>query len=315
MRAVVTGAAGFIGSHLVEALVAAGNDVVGVDCFTDYYPPSRKRENLEAVGADPSFELIEADLCVVDPAEFLSPGDVVFHLAAQPGVRRSWGREFETYAQQNILATQRVLEASKAAGVERLVFASSSSIYGDAESYPTSEDAKPAPVSPYGITKLAAEHLCLLYARKFAVPAIALRYFTVYGPRQRPDMAFHRFIEAALAQEPVEVFGDGRQVRDFTYVGDVVAATIAAATRGRSGSVYNVAGGSETTVLAVIEKLEQLLGRPIEVEHRPAVTGDARRTGADAGRAREELGLEAAVPLDRGLRAQLDARLGAEAPG
>lgn len=305
MRALVTGAAGFIGSHLCEHLLASGFEVTGVDCFTDYYPPERKRRNLLGPLADDGFRLVEGDIAELELGELIAEGDLVFHLAAQPGVRQSWGREFEIYTTQNVLATQRLLEACKKARIGRLVYASSSSIYGDAESFPTSESATPAPVSPYGVTKLAAEHLCLLYQSKFAVPAVALRYFTVYGPRQRPDMAFHRFIEAARAGRPIEVFGDGLQIRDFTYVTDAVAATAAAGARGAVGRVYNVAGGTQASVLDVADHLGSLLGESVKVDHLPAIPGDARRTGADVTRARDELGFEPALTLAEGLAAQL----------
>lgn len=313
MRAIVTGAAGFIGSNLCASLLDAGEDVVGIDCLTDYYPPERKRANLEPLRGRARFELHEQDLCEVDLAAILQPGDLVFHLAAQPGVRRSWGSEFEVYTTQNVLATQRLLEAAREVGVARIVYASSSSIYGDAESYPTSELATPRPISPYGVTKLAGEHLCMLYQQKFEVPTVALRYFTVYGPGQRPDMAFSRFIDSALEGSPITVFGDGNQVRDFTFVGDVVRATIAAARVGTEGRVYNVAGGAETTVLEVIETLREVLGRPVEIDHRPPVPGDAWRTGADTARAREELGYEPTVSLQRGLELQVEA-LGLRSP-
>lgn len=312
MRALVTGVAGFIGSHLAELLLDSGIEVTGVDCFSDYYPPERKRANLSAMLARDGFQLVEGELAELDLDQLLASGDAIFHLAAQPGVRRSWGRDFEVYVAQNVLATQRLLEAAKEVEVSRFVYASSSSIYGDAESFPTPESATPRPVSPYGVTKLAGEHLCLLYQSKFGVPAVALRYFTVYGPRQRPDMAFHRFIGAALAGEPIEVFGDGLQVRDFTYVADVVAATVAAGDHGAPGSTYNVSGGGQASVLDVAEMLGRLLGREVAVTHLPAVAGDARRTGADVSLARAELGFEPRVELEEGLARQIEAHRAAE---
>ena len=321
MRALVTGAAGFIGSHLSERLLASGFEVTGVDCFTDYYPPERKRRNLAGLLASDGFRFVEGDIAGIALERLLAAGDIVFHLAAQPGVRQSWGREFEIYTTQNVLATQRLLEACKGVGIGRLVYASSSSIYGDADHFPTRESATPAPVSPYGVTKLAAEHLCLLYQAKFEVPSVALRYFTVFGPRQRPDMAFTRFIEAALDGRSIEVFGDGLQVRDFTYVSDAVAATMAAGMQGTVGGVYNVAGGTSASVLDVVEVLGSLLGGPVEVEHLPSIPGDARRTGADVARARAELGYEPQFTLEAGLAAQLHAQqearaaIGSEAGG
>src|SRR5687767_5411601 len=222
MRCVVTGAAGFIGSHLCESLVARGDQVVGIDCFTDYYEPLRKEANLLALGRQDSFRLIREDLLRVPLVDVFDRADVVYHLAGQPGVRPSWGAEFATYVSRNVLATQTVLEAARAVDLPKLVYASSSSVYGDAESYPTSETVRPQPVSPYGVTKLAAEHLCELYRINFGLPTVSLRFFTVYGPRQRPDMAFSRLISAGVRGELFELYGTGEQTRDFTYVGDIV---------------------------------------------------------------------------------------------
>ena len=226
MRALVTGCAGFIGSHLCEALIAAGHDVVGVDCFTDYYARSHKEANLAQLRDEARFSLREVDLAAGELSNLLNGVDVVYHQAAQPGVRASWGSYFDTYVRHNIVATQRLLEAVKGQPLRRFVYASSSSVYGDAEAFPTSEMVIPKPVSPYGVTKLAAEQLVYLYGRNYGVPTVSLRYFTVYGPRQRPDMAFRRFIEWALADQPIHVYGDGEQTRDFTFVGDVVAARL-----------------------------------------------------------------------------------------
>ncbi len=305
-RALITGAAGFIGSHLSERLLGEGVEVRGVDRLSSYYDPALKRANLEALERLPGFEALEGDLNELDPTELLAGVDVVFHLAGQPGVRVSWGSEFRVYLDDNVLSTQRLLEAARMVDLERFVLASSSSIYGDAESFPTREDATPAPVSPYGVTKLAAEHLCRLYAANFGVPAVALRYFTIFGPRQRPDMAFQRFLNAALDGEPIEVFGDGLQERDFTYVADAVAATVAAGERGRAGAVYNIAGGNSATVLDVIAAIAELLGSPPSVEHRGAIAGDARKTGASVELAAEELGYAPTVSLVEGLGRQLE---------
>ena len=305
MRALVTGVAGFIGSHLAEALVASGNDVVGVDSFAPYYDAELKRDNLAGLADAASFRLVEGNLREVDLGEVLEGVDVVFHLAAQPGVRRSWGQEFAVYTNENVLATQRLLEGVKAHAPVPFVFASSSSIYGDAERLPTPESAQPRPVSPYGVTKLACEHLCRLYFSRFEVPAVMLRYFTVYGPRQRPDMAFSRFISAASGGHPVEVFGDGLQSRDFTYVADAVAATIAAGQAGRPGEVYNVAGGSQATVLDVLKTLRGLVDREIEVHHLPPVPGDARHTGGDTEKARRDLSFAPTTGLAEGLAEQV----------
>ena len=302
--AVVTGAAGFIGSHLSEALVARGLDVVGVDAFTDYYAPAIKRRNVEGLLAGPRFRLLEIDLATGALDALPARPRWVFHLAAQPGVRASWGREFATYTTQNVLATQRLLEHVKEAGTERVVVASSSSVYGDAEALPTGETDLPRPFSPYGVTKLAAEHLALLYARNFGVPAVAMRYFTVYGPRQRPDMGFHKFITALLADAPIGVYGDGEQTRDFTFVADAVAANIAAAERGVPGTAYNVGGGSRVSVNDVLARLGRLADRAPRIERGPAQPGDPRDTGADIARAGRDLDWQPRVTLDEGLARQ-----------
>jgi nucleoside-diphosphate-sugar epimerase len=315
MRALITGVAGFIGSHLAETLVASGAGVVGIDSFTAYYEPQRKRKNIERLLGGDDFRLIEGDLRDVQLGELVAEADVVYHLAAQPGVRRSWGREFKIYLDENLLATQLLLEAVREADLERFVFASSSSVYGDAESFPTPESAAPRPVSPYGVTKLAGEHLCHLYFSRFAVPTVLLRYFTVFGPRQRPDMAFTRFIDAAANQREIEVFGDGKQSRDFTYVDDAVSATIAAGSQGRPGEVYNVAGGAQATVLEVVEVLSGLLGHPVPVRHLPPVPGDARHTGADVGKARSDLQYMPTTALEEGLSRQIATQTGLQPSG
>ena len=296
-RFVVTGAAGFIGSHLAEALLAAGHDVRGVDSFTDYYDPALKEEN--AAGLD----VVRADLAEEPLDALVADADGVFHLAAQPGVRASFGAEFPHYLSRNVLASQRVFDAAARAGV-RVVFASSSSVYGDAERYPTAEDAEPRPISPYGITKVACEHLAHAYAGRDALDVVVLRYFTVYGPRQRPDMAFTRLLTALAEGDAFELYGDGSVSRGFTYVGDVVDATIAAMGRGRAGRVYNVGGATEASLREVIALAERIAGRELEVVHRSPVGGDPRRTSADTTRVREELGWSPRVSLEQGLRAQ-----------
>jgi nucleoside-diphosphate-sugar epimerase len=288
--------------------VREGHEVAAVDAFTDYYDPERKRWNFSRLG-DRGVDLVEGDLNRLDLEALLRGVDVVFHLAGQPGVRASWGESFAIYLDENVLATQRLLEACRGASIERFVFASSSSIYGDAERFPTAEDDLPAPISPYGVTKLAAEHLCRLYFRAYGLPTVSLRYFTIYGPRQRPDMAFSRFISAALNGDPLVVFGDGGQVRDFTYVADAVDATIAAASKGRPGSVYNIAGGTQTSIREVIEIIRELTGDQLRVENRDPVAGDARRTGADTSSALRDLGYSPSVELREGLSRQVaDAR-------
>lgn len=304
MKALLTGVAGFIGSHLAERLMVEGHTVVGVDALTDYYDPERKRANLAAIEGD-GLDIVEGDLNRLDLDPLLKGVDAVFHLAGQPGVRSSWGESFSVYLDQNVQATQRLLEACRGSSIERFVYASSSSIYGDAERFPTREEDLPAPISPYGVTKLAGEHLSRLYFRAYGLPTVTLRYFTIYGPRQRPDMAFHRFIVAALEGKSVPLFGDGEQVRDFTYVGDIAAATRAAAERGQAGACYNVAGGTQTSILEVLETIGELTGRPIELDRRDPVAGDARRTGADTSKACEELGYEPSVDLREGLSRQV----------
>jgi nucleoside-diphosphate-sugar epimerase len=312
---VVTGAAGFIGSFLTEALLERGDEVVGVDCFTSYYGAERKRRNLAAAEKADRFTLVDADLNDLDAPGLLENADVVFHLAGQPGVRASWGEEFDIYLQENVLTTQRLLEAARAVTVEKFVLASSSSVYGQAERFPTREADAPRPVSPYGVTKLAAEHLCHLYHTGFGVPVVMLRYFTVFGPRQRPDMAFSRFVAAALEDRPLAIIGDGHQSRDFTYVADAVAATIAAGDRGTPGRIYNIAGGCQASVLEVVETLEKLLGRPLAREHLPPVAGDPRRTGADVSAARADLAYAPSTGLEDGLSRQLEhARMELERP-
>jgi len=293
VRYVVTGAAGFIGSHLAEALQAAGHEVLGLDCFTDYYDPALKEENARGL------DVRRLDLAQ-DELDF-SGFDGVFHLAGQPGVR-SFGDVFPLYVRRNVLASQRVFEAAATAGV-RVVFSSSSSVYGDAERYPTPEDTPPQPVSPYGITKLTCEHLARAYARSFGLDAVVLRYFNAYGPRQRPDMAFPRVVAALVEGGSFTLYGDGGQSRSFTYVGDIVAATVLAMERAGAGAVYNVGGGQEATMNEALALLEEIAGRRLDRRHGPPVPGDQRRTKADTTRIRDELGWEPRTPLQVGLRA------------
>jgi UDP-glucuronate 4-epimerase len=296
MRYVVTGAAGFIGSHLSEALIERGHEVVAVDSFTDYYDPALKEENAAA------FEVARLDLAEEDLA--LDGFDGVFHLAGQPGVR-SFGDVFEDYVRRNLLASRRVFESAAAAGA-RVVFASSSSIYGEAESYPTHEDAQPRPISPYGITKLGCEQLANAYAKGFGLDAVVLRYFTFYGPRQRPDMALARIVDVLSQGAEFELYGDGLQSRSFTYVADGVEATIKAMEEAPAGALYNLGGGTETTIREVIATLEDLSGRTLDLVERPAAAGDVRRTSADTTRIQRDLGWRATTQLEDGLRAQWD---------
>ena len=307
MKALVTGCAGFIGSHLTESLLADGLEVIGVDALVDNYPRATKLGNLAAARSFDAFRLVSLDLSHAELGPLLEDCDIVFHLAAEAGVRTSWGARFASYERNNVLATQRLLEAVKPWPQKRVVYASSSSVYGDAERLPTREETLPRPFSPYGVTKLAAEHLCALYHGNYGLGTVSLRYFSVYGPRQRPDMAFHRFCRAALRGESLTVFGDGRQTRDFTFVDDVVAATRAAAVAPAApGRVYNVGGGSRVSVNDALELISSLSGRPLEVIYMDAEQGDVRDTGAETLRARRELGFRPETSVEDGLRAEFE---------
>lgn len=307
MRALVTGCAGFIGSTLSERLLAAGGKVVGVDALTDYYSLRIKRRNLKSILGHPRFTFLRKDLNKIDLRPILKGVDVIFHQAAQPGVRASWGQSFQIYIDCNIRATQKLLEAVKGARhLKKFVYASSSSVYGSVKQLPMRESQRCAPFSPYGVTKLAAEHLCHLYHANYGVPAVSLRYFTVYGPRQRPDMAFHRFIAAALAGRPIHIYGNGRQSRDFTFVDDIVSANLAAATRGKDGAVYNLGGGSRVILRDALRILEQQAGRRIDLRYETKARGDVDRTGADTREARRDLGFNPKTTLAEGLSAQIE---------
>jgi UDP-glucose 4-epimerase len=303
-RVAVTGAAGFIGSHLCERLLALGHQVIGIDSFSDYYDRARKEQNLADSRANAAFEFKEIDLVDADLTRILTGAKVVYHLAGQPGVRPSWGGQFDLYLRDNILATQRLLESVKGLPIDRFVFAGSSSVYGDAEVFPTKESALPRPVSPYGVTKLAAEHLTLLYSKNFGLPAVSVRYFTVFGPRQRPDMAFSRFMQALVDDKAIEVFGDGEQTREFTYVSDAVEGTIKAATADVAGQVVNLGGGSRVTVNEVLATLEEISGIKVHRQTLASAPGDPRHTGASIDLARERLGWEPRVSLREGLTKQ-----------
>jgi nucleoside-diphosphate-sugar epimerase len=307
MRAVVTGVGGFIGSHLAEQLVANGSTVLGIDCFTDYYDPQLKRSNLEGLLHSSLFTLSEADLRVADLGELVAGADVVFHQAGQPGVRASWADGFADYCSHNVLATQRLLEACLRSKVDRVVYASSSSVYGDALSYPVHEQDLPRPESPYGVTKLAAEHLCSLYAKNYGLQTVSLRYFTVYGPRQRPDMAFRRLVRSAFTGEPFPLFGTGHQVRDFTFVADVVAANLLAAEATiPPGTVVNIAGGTHTEMVTVIDLIGELAGHHVLLDRQPRQHGDVDRTEASVDAATAALGWTPKVPLIDGLREMVE---------
>jgi UDP-glucuronate 4-epimerase len=305
-RALITGCAGFIGSHLSERLVAEGWDVVGIDAFTPYYDRADKRDNLGTLEDARRFSLVEGDVNEVDLAALMADAPVVFHLAAQPGVRLSFGEGFARYTADNLLATQRIFEAAAAAGCPRVVWASSSSVYGDAACYPCVEDDTPtAPRSPYGVTKRACEDLAAIY-RGQGLSTVGLRYFTVYGPRQRPDMAMRILCESLLDRTPFPLYGDGRQSRDFTHVADAVDATYRAGLAGDPAAIYNVGGGHEATLADVIATLEELSGREAVLDRRPDQAGDVRRTAAETTRAQTDLGWTASVGLREGLRSELD---------
>jgi nucleoside-diphosphate-sugar epimerase len=304
MKALVTGAAGFIGSHLSAALLDSGATVTGIDCFTDYYPRELKEGNLAALKGRPGFELVEAALHDIDLKPILGGITHIFHLAAQAGVRKSWGRDFDVYTRNNVEATQRLLEALVGMPIQKYVYASSSSVYGDHVPLPMREDTYLQPLSPYGVSKLAAEHLGNLYCANYGVPAVSLRYFTVYGPRQRPDMGFQRFLTAVRDGRPITVYGDGEQTRDFTFVSDIVAANMAAAAQGRPGSVYNIGGGSRVTLNHVLELIRRVTGKTVAVQREPEQKGDMRHTYADTSAARRDLDFNPQVTLENGLDQQ-----------
>ncbi len=304
MKCVVTGAAGFIGSHLTTGLLDRGAEVIGIDCFTDYYPRARKEANLSENLTRSAFTFIETRLQDADLPALLDDVTHVYHLAAQAGVRKSWGRDFQIYTGNNIEASQQVLEACVGRPLSRFVYASSSSVYGDNVSIPMRETALPQPVSPYGVTKLAAEQLCYLYFVNHGVPTTSVRYFTVYGPRQRPDMAFYRFIRASLDGTPITLYGDGEQTRDFTYVADAIAATMAAGERGVPGRAYNVGGGSRVSMNQVIDIIGRVAGKPLDVRREPAQKGDMRDTYADTSLARADLEFAPSVSLEQGIEAE-----------
>jgi UDP-glucuronate 4-epimerase len=305
VRALVTGCAGFIGSHLTESLLEDRHEVIGVDCFNDNYGRRQKLRNLGTAQQWDAFDFVPIDLSRGDLRDIVEDCDVVFHLAAEPGVRASWGAGFERYVRNNVLATQHLLEAARNRPNIRFVYASSSSIYGQASELPTREDTIPAPFSPYGMTKLSGEHLCGLYHGNFGVDAVMLRYFSVYGPRQRPDMAFRIFCEAVVAGQAIEVFGDGRQTRDFTFVDDVVRATRAAGVAADTGGrAFNVGGGSRASVNDALQLLEEFSGRRLEIATRRGQYGDVRDTGADISAAEEWLGYLPSVSFSEGLRSE-----------
>lgn len=312
MRCLVTGAAGFIGSTLCERLLELGHEAVGVDCFVPYYSRELKDRNLETCQKSEKFQLLERDLCDLfaspdaDGTKLLSGIDVIYHQAAQAGVRASWGKDFEIYTHNNILGTQKMLEACRQKPGIRVVYASSSSVYGETDRFPMRETDLTRPVSPYGVSKLAAENLMCLYHHNFGVETVSLRYFTVYGPRQRPDMAFHRIIRSILTGELFHLFGSGNQSRDFTYVGDIVEANIQAGEKGQPGKIYNLGGGTRISMNDVIELMEKIVGKKANIVKEAVQLGDVTNTGADVTQAKEDFGFAPKVSLEEGLAREVE---------
>jgi UDP-glucose 4-epimerase len=304
MKSVITGVAGFIGSHLAEKLLALGHEVVGVDKFLDNYPKPFKESNLSGLRGHERCVLVERELIGLDLHQLLDGVDYFFHLAGQPGVRASWGTEFERYADNNIMATQMLLEAAKGKKLRKFVYASTSSVYGDTSDLPMREDGLTRPVSPYGVSKLAAEHLCYLYCKAFAVPTVALRFFTVYGPRQRPDMFFHIFMRGLLRSEEIPLYDDGEQTRDFTFCSDIIDGVLGAANYPGSGEVFNLGGGSETSLLDAIALAERIAGRKARLKRFDRQKGDVRHTSASLAAARAKLAYAPKVKLEEGLARQ-----------
>jgi nucleoside-diphosphate-sugar epimerase len=302
----VTGCAGFIGSSTALELLRSGHRVRGVDRMSNYYDTRLKRRNLIALQQYPEFDFVEGDLADLDIRPLLDGVEYVMHFAAQAGVRSSWGSEFGVYVRDNVLSTQRLLEAATGARIKKLLYASSSSVYGNAPECPTTEQSPTRPMSPYGVTKLAGENLALLYQQNYRVPVVCLRYFTVYGPRQRPDMAFHKFVRAALTRVPILVFGDGSQTRDFTYVEDVVMANTAATMSENTIGVFNIGGGHQLKLNDVLDTLSEVLGCHVEREIDSEQPGDVHDTSADISKAQRAFGYEPRTGLEEGLRSEVD---------
>lgn len=306
MISVVTGAAGFIGSHLCRRLLQEGYEVVGIDSLTDFYPRWIKEKNLQPLLGQKNFVFLPEDLAECDLSKVLAGAGVVFHLAAQAGVRASWGQNFAVYLKNNIQVTQRLLESAKGTRLEKFIYASSSSVYGLCPDLPMSETSFVRPISPYGVTKLAAEQLCYLYFKNYGVPAVSLRFFTVYGPGQRPDMAFHKFFKAVAEKKEISIYGDGSQTRDFTYIDDIIEANIAALKKGGPGEAYNIGGGHQEKIRDIFPLLEHICRKDIKVTKVEAQKGDVLHTLADIQKARKELDYRPRTPLSEGLRAEWD---------
>lgn len=306
MKCIITGVAGFIGSHLAQKLVAEGHEVIGIDCFTDYYARPIKEENLKELKGKPQFHLLEKDLVNIDLKREIPKVDWIFHHAAQAGVRKSWGKYFEQYTRSNILATQVLLEYCREIEINKFIYASSSSIYGESKDLPLTEGSLPQPISPYGVTKLAAEHLCLLYWKNYQIPVIILRYFTVYGPRQRPDMAFNLFIRSILKNEEITLFGDGNQTRDFTFITDIIQANLLAVNSNFQGEILNIGGGTQISLKEAIQLLGEISKKAIKVKKLEVQKGDVKHTLADISRAKKLLGYNPKVKLKDGLREEYE---------
>jgi len=307
MKSLVTGVAGFIGSHLAEKLLEEGNNVIGVDCFLDYYSRDLKENNMKSFIDCDNFTFVENNINNINLKELVRDVDYIFHQAAQAGVRSSWGESFEIYVDNNIMGTQRLLEAVKYSNIKKFVYASSSSVYGDTDQLPMKENNKLQPISPYGVSKLAAEKLCYLYYKNFNVPTVSLRYFTVFGERQRPDMAFHIFIKSILQNKPLTIFGDGKQSRNFTHVDDIVKANILAAYSDTKGETFNIGGDGEKIVLDdSISLMEDIIGKKANRDYQQLVKGDVKHTSADCSKARKLLGYDPKVIFKEGLRREID---------
>lgn len=304
MNYLITGAAGFIGSHLCKKLIQEGAHLIALDAFTDFYSRSIKENNVQPLVSHPRFELIPADILEIDLDNIIDKVDVVFHLAAQPGVRTSWGADFSIYTKNNIDATQKLLEAAKTSKLKKFIYASSSSVYGLSPQLPMTETSTLHPYSPYGVTKLAAENLCYLYHKNYGVPCVSLRFFTVYGPGQRPDMAFHKFFQAVSKDEEITVFGDGQQTRDFTYIDDIIRANLSSIENGKAGENYNLGGGTRRKLADILPLLEDICEKSIKVRYVAGQKGDVRHTFANIQKAKDDLKYNPNIPLEEGLRAE-----------
>lgn len=301
MKVLVTGVSGFIGSSLSDRLLQEGYQVIGVDSFYDYYPRKIKEKNLKDLLGNSAFEFIETDILDIDWNQIINNVDGIFHQAAIAGVRASWGKKFDHYVHNNVLGTQRLLEACKDKNLDKIIYASSSSVYGDTDELPITESSPTNPVSPYGVTKLAAEHLATLYFKGYGVPTVSLRYFTVYGPRQRPDMAFHKFISAVMKGEKIEIYGSGEQTRDFTYISDVVEANIQAFEHGKAGEVYNIGGGGRIKLIDTIRIIEDIVGKEANLVFTEPQRGDARHTFSDVSKAQSDFDYSPETDVRSGL--------------